>query len=218
MPSLEPDGEKLASLRRALGMTQLELALRAGVSERTIRNSERGHPINHAFLSYIAGALGMPVAEITRPSGELARHARWMKNCATFLTGLQHSMLNRDAKPLAEYLHREFQLHQLGGIPGVETLRIFMGDYRGVGDFDRFVDNTQRFWEQEPGGAITIEAPKGDAETLLVRGYHELRREDGGVAWGRYTYIVDFEGEVIRNVTATIIPCAAPAGVRATAT
>ena len=54
MPSLEPDGAKLASLRRALGMTQLELALRAGVSERTIRNSERGHPINHAFLGYIA--------------------------------------------------------------------------------------------------------------------------------------------------------------------
>ena len=37
MSTVTPCGEKLRDLRNALGLTQLELALRAGVSERTVK-------------------------------------------------------------------------------------------------------------------------------------------------------------------------------------
>jgi transcriptional regulator with XRE-family HTH domain len=211
MPSVIPQSGKLRSLRRALGLTQIELALVAGVSERTIRNAERGRPIDHAFLSFIAGALGVTLSEVAMQSTELADHSRWMKNCEKLLFGLQHSMEKHDPRPLTEYLHPEFELHQVGTIPGVDLLQLVTGDYFGPDEFQRFVERTQQFWAHDLNGSVVIEAPKGDADTVMIRGFHELRREDGGVAWGRFQFVADFEDEKIRAVVATIVPCLRPA-------
>ena len=75
MPSLTPHGEKLRSFRVSLGWSQLDLALRAGVSERTVRNAEKSRPLHHDFLGYLAKALGLPVTEITLPTAEFKTHA-----------------------------------------------------------------------------------------------------------------------------------------------
>lgn len=214
MPSLEPHGEKIASLRRSLGFTQLQLALRAGVSERTIRNAERSRPINHEFLQYIAGGLGLPVEELVVPSGDLATYRRWMKNRGGFLSQVQQAMVEQDTQILLEVVHQDMELHFLGGVPGVDSLQTLIGSYHGIRGVKQFMENAQQFWDSKPGGVVTIEEPQGDADTVLVRGSHELWRCDGGVTWGRFTYVVDFEGERIRRVVSTMIPTVRPVSVR----
>lgn len=57
-------GDKLAALRRRLGFTQLELALRTGVSERTVRNAEGSRPIKRDFLAFIANGLDVPLEDV----------------------------------------------------------------------------------------------------------------------------------------------------------
>lgn len=64
MATQRPRGQHIADFRRALGYSQLELAMKAGVSERTVRNAERGRPIKHSFLGYIAGGLNVPLAAV----------------------------------------------------------------------------------------------------------------------------------------------------------
>lgn len=214
MPSLEPHGEKLASLRRLLGFTQLQLALRAGVSERTVRNAERGRPINREFLQYIAGGLGIPVEELIVQKEELATYRRWMKNRGGFLSQLERAMVEQDTQVLLDVLHQDLELHFLGGIPGVDSLQTLLGSYHGIDGVKQFMENVQEFWDSKPGGAVAIEAPQGDADTVLVRGSHELWQRDGGIAWGRFTYVVDFEGERIRRVVSTMIPSVRPVDVR----
>lgn len=214
MPSLEPHGEKLASLRRSLGFTQLQLALRAGVSERTVRNAEHGRPINHEFLQYIAGGLGVTLGDVVVQAVDLAAHRRWEKNRGGFLSGVERAMQEQNTKVLIEVVHQDFEMHFLGGIPGVDSLQTLMGSYHGFDGVEQFVENAQRFWDMQPGGAVAIEAPQGDADTVLVRGSHELWRRDGGVAWGKFTYVVDFEGERIRRVVASMIPSERPSNVR----
>ena len=61
MPSVETHGDKLRYFRRARGFTQLELALVAGVSERTVRSAERGRPIRRELVDYLAQALGVDI-------------------------------------------------------------------------------------------------------------------------------------------------------------
>lgn len=214
MPSLEPYGDKIASLRRSLGFTQLQLALRAGVSERTVRNAERSRSINREFLQYIAGGLGVAAEELIVPAAEIADYRRWMKNRGGFLSRVELAMIEQDSACLADVVHEDFELHFLGGVPGVESLRSFLGSYYGVDGVKQFMENAQRFWELKPGGSVTLEEPQGDADTVLVRGSHELWRRDGEVVWGKFTYVVDFEDERIRRVVSTMIPSVRPVGVR----
>jgi transcriptional regulator with XRE-family HTH domain len=60
--------------RSDLGLTQAELALRAGVVERTVQNIEAGKRPQPLTLAAIARALGMETAELRRiADGETAR-------------------------------------------------------------------------------------------------------------------------------------------------
>ena len=214
MASLEPHGEKLASLRRDLGYTQLELALRVGISERTVRNAERGRPINRDFLTYLAAGLGVTLAEVVIPPLELQRQQRWEKNVATTMAGIQRAMAEQDPGMMLEVAHHDCEMHFLGGVPGVDSVQTLMGDYHGWNGIHQFIENVRDFWEQRPGGAFTLEEPLGSGDVLLIRGTHELWQRDGGVAWGRFTYVVDYEDDRIRSVVTTMAPTPPPSGVQ----
>lgn len=64
---LQLRGELIRSLRLAKGWSQLDLAQRAGVGERTIRNAESGRVIEGSTASYIAGALEITLDMLVRP-------------------------------------------------------------------------------------------------------------------------------------------------------
>ena len=71
------DGRRLRELRRARGLTQIELAVISGVSARTIRNAEAGRPIRVDFLKFLATAVGVPATDLAADATACAtRHAK----------------------------------------------------------------------------------------------------------------------------------------------
>lgn len=58
------DGEKVRALRRQRAMTQVQLASRARVSERTVASVERGNRISLNTIRAIAAALEVEVEEL----------------------------------------------------------------------------------------------------------------------------------------------------------
>lgn len=52
-------GLKISALRKYKGMTAKELALRAGISEPTLRNAEHGRSVGTDVIAKISDALGV---------------------------------------------------------------------------------------------------------------------------------------------------------------
>ena len=60
---------RITELRIAAGMTKTELARRAGINERTVRNIESGvYEPSLATARKLAGALGVPFDELFEPA------------------------------------------------------------------------------------------------------------------------------------------------------
>jgi transcriptional regulator with XRE-family HTH domain len=69
---VEPNGAKIAELRKQNGMTQEDLAKKAGYSERLLRDIERkNHAVPVTTITEIATVLNVAPGEITRtPAGD----------------------------------------------------------------------------------------------------------------------------------------------------
>lgn len=99
MTTLRAQGRKLARLRRMLGYSQLQLAIRAGVSERTVRNAECGHSIKRDFLEFIASGLQVPLFEVLEDEFEL--DSKWVARADAVQSELEDafSALRSDVSP-----------------------------------------------------------------------------------------------------------------------
>ena len=60
----------LGEYRRDAGLTQAELAERAGFSTLTVLRAENGRPVNTVTLAKLADALGVDPGELMRPENE----------------------------------------------------------------------------------------------------------------------------------------------------
>lgn len=201
MPSLQPYGAKLASLRRALGLTQLELAARSGVSERTVRNAERGQPVKRSFLEFIAGGLGVPLSEIVMPSGELDLHQRWLRHVERLLAGLQRVVEDHDGSVAVELAHDNIQMHVETRMPNFSAAHVLAGEYRDTAGVQRYVENAFRFWElAREGEEYYVEPPTGGGDVVVIRGGQLFRCDDDTLAWTRTLYVCEFEQEKLRRV------------------
>lgn len=61
--------DELKRLREARALTQEALALKCGVSRKTIQRMERGDPMRQETLAFVAGALGVAVPDFTEAAG-----------------------------------------------------------------------------------------------------------------------------------------------------
>lgn len=216
MPSLQPYGAKLASLRRALGLTQLELAVRCGVSERTVRNAERGQAVKRSFLEFIAGGLGVSLHEIVLPSGEFEIHLRWLRHVERLLSALQRVVTEHDASDAIDLAHSDIRLHSETRMPNFSPAHVLAGEYRDMAGIERYVANAFRFWELARGGDNYFVAPPiGGGDVVVIRGGQQFRCDDDELAWTSTLYVCEFEQERLLRIDQFLGPGEGPkAGVK----
>jgi transcriptional regulator with XRE-family HTH domain len=181
MASVVPHGEKLRHLRRALGWTQLELALRAGVSERTVRSAERGRPVRRDFLDYLAGALGVDLQELAREPAILDGLLRWRRNAETLIQNLVRYQYGRDAGPFLELLHSNFRLEIRAdqGIYAAGMAREIQGEFVGASGFQRSVDNSLEFDSRPIERSLIFHTPVGDDNLIVLRAFEAITYING---------------------------------------
>jgi len=207
MPSLQPYGAKLASLRRALGLTQLELAARCGVSERTVRNAERGQLIKRSFLEFIAGGLGVSLHEIVLPSCEFQRHLRWQRHVDRLLGVLQRVVTEHDASDAIDLAHNSLRLRAETRMPNFSAAHVLAGEYRDTAGIERYVENADRFWELAGKSEnYFVEAPIGGGDVVVIRGGQQFRCDDDQLAWTHTLYVCEFEQERLLRIEQFLTP------------
>jgi transcriptional regulator with XRE-family HTH domain len=206
MPSLQPHGAKLANLRRALGLTQLELAVRSGVSERTIRNAERGNPLKRSFLEFIAGGLGVPVTEIIIPCAEVDLHLRWKRHVERLTAGLQRVAEQHDSSDLYDLAHRDITMQIETHLPNFSAGTILRGEYRRIEGVQQFVENGYRYWEVCGDGDYYVEAPTGGGDVVVMRGGQQVRLDDDRQQWMQFLYVFQFEQERLLRMDEYLAP------------
>jgi transcriptional regulator with XRE-family HTH domain len=129
------DAGRLRRLRLARGLTQIELALSAGVAERTVRHAEHGRPIRPDFAKFLAVALGAELADLMEDPGDLRRVRREQRNVQQFL-GAVDAWANRyDWIELKNLVMRNclFRSPYPAMIP-------FSGEFRGLDGLKHFFE------------------------------------------------------------------------------
>jgi transcriptional regulator with XRE-family HTH domain len=179
MASVEPHGEKLRHLRRALGWTQLELALRAGVAERTVRSAERGRPVRREFLDYLAGALGVELPELAREPGALAGFVCWRRNAQAVNDGVTRLCWDGDAGPLVEMLHPKFEIEYHDRAPHELNMAGMAGVFQGTSDIQRSIDNALEFRSRIIERRTIAHPPVGYGNVVIVRASDEFTASNG---------------------------------------
>lgn len=199
MPSLKPHGEKLRSLRESLGWSQLELAIRAGVSERTVRNAEKGQPLRHVFLGYLAKALGLPLAEIAQPNRELAIHRRWETHVERLAQILRELTTNHDGSGILDLLHPNVQLDCFGSPCEFEPMNEQFNSYYGESGVKRYLEFGQRTLDACSQIEFNIAPPHGGGDLVLFRS-HDRYVSRCGLAFSTKSFnLVEFNrGRIFR--------------------
>jgi transcriptional regulator with XRE-family HTH domain len=128
MGSIQTFGNEIRDLRLRLGLTQLQLAELASVSERTIRSAEKNQRISCSHVSYIAEALGVAAIQIARPPIVSANGHK-----GPALHRVWEVMLGRlPALSLESHLHRDIQIHNCGHAAGIPQPEQFFRRYAGI--------------------------------------------------------------------------------------
>ena len=198
MASVEPHGEKLRHLRRALGWTQLELALKAGVSERTVRSAERGRPVRREFLDYLAGALGVDLQELAREPATIAGLVRWRRNARVLSENLVRLHYERVEGPFIEMLHPKCELNIRWDqgpqeIYAAGMARDLQGKFIGVSGFQRQIDLALEFSSRLLERNYSMHPPLGDENLVILRGSEAFTDINGyrESAWSVQTFEFD---------------------------
>lgn len=102
-------GDIVRSLRRSRGWSQLDLAERAGVGERTIRNAEMGRVIEGSTASYIAGALDVSLELLLKSHSSSPQF-----DIRYFEQAFRDAFLYGRTHPLQSILHPECRWRMIG--------------------------------------------------------------------------------------------------------
>ncbi len=103
------DGELVRSLRKMYGWSQQLTAEYAGVSERTIRNAEKGHTLELHIAECIAGALNTTISQLSVEKAvisDLQRLGNWIEE---FEEDLSRSIQKKHFASFCRRLHPEIE-------------------------------------------------------------------------------------------------------------
>ncbi len=206
MPSIAPLGDRLNALRRRLGFTQLELAGRSGVSERTIRNAEQGRPIKRDFLEYIAAGLGVSVDDVIYVSPELSSPFRWQQNLENLMTSLRGVFSENPRLDVLAFAHPEMTCHVQGSIPGLAREEQLFGEFQGAARIQQLL-GAVRILRREYGDVYYyLEKPVGGGDSVVIRCSLEVPLRNGGFYPLRSVSVCEFEMFRLKRVDVYIAP------------
>ncbi len=205
MTAITPLGDKIRSFRAARGYTQLQLALAAGISERTVRTAEKGVPLRQEFLEFIAGVFGAPWEEFAEQQA-LVGGQRWEDRVALLTTEVRRSMDQLVPSRLLDVVHREFAMKFQGGFPGVPAVDRISGDYRGRDGVKRLVEDVRAFWALCPHTRVVTEPHTGGGDVIIFRCHLELPHQDGSLVWGDCSFICEFDGDLLMRLDIFLAP------------
>jgi transcriptional regulator with XRE-family HTH domain len=137
MRGIVVNGRRLREIRAAAGLTQRELAMRAGVAERTVRHAEAGQRVRADFLGYLAKSLGVAISELADDQGELCVAEREQRRVALILEAIAARIGEGNWAELVNLLSRDARVV----VPGPEVVPI-CGEYRGADGIQRLHDRS----------------------------------------------------------------------------
>ena len=193
-PRIQPLSERIRGLRRARRLTQLQLATLADVSERTIRNAEKGLPVRLASLAAISVALDADYEDLVNDREQLLYVQNSHGRASLVLEMLQHLATETTSLPLRDVSHSGIRL-RINGPVWLPNL----GEYRGFDQLDKWDAEYRKYQERVPRG-VRIEEIHGAGDFVIARGcdiYPEESLTTKQHAW--WTNVLQFEeGRVVR--------------------
>ena len=206
MPSVTPKGALISQIRRSQGFTQLELALRAGVSERTVRNAERGQAIKHDFLKFIASGLGVSLPEVVHSVDHLQLREHWQLNVDRLLSGFGALLIEHDPSRLLSFVDREVAIRREGGFPEMAFGYHLFGEFRGAAEAEGLLDDCCQFWQTCGDVDHYVETPVGAGDVVVLRYGHEVPLRNGSLGWVRSVVVCEFSGESLVRLEEHVVP------------
>jgi transcriptional regulator with XRE-family HTH domain len=181
-------GDRVRDLRKAQGMTQEQLAEKAGLDVKTVRKAEQGRRLDLGTITKLCFVLKTDLRHLIRPS----RSARELEiRRRDVVIHWQRAFNDRDLDGLKGCYHGDAVLH----LPGAPLIS-FGGMFTGQKEIGRA---TQIFWKNCPPELLD-EKDYGilvSDETVVVQGHKEVRLSDGSRNPLHYMQIIKFAGELI---------------------
>jgi transcriptional regulator with XRE-family HTH domain len=208
--TLIPQGDKLRSFRVALGYSQEELAARAGVSDRTVRNAEKSRPLRREFLDFIAQALGVSLELLVEPSHELLIHRRWQRNVDRLTATLGELVANHDATRLMDLIQPKIELNCVGENCYLPVFAAHYGAYRGAAGVARYIESGRRLFDLCDVVEFQITPPQGGGDVIMFRSHDRYQTHSGRSFFTDIVHVVEYDHERIARLSQfhTFVPIA----------
>ena len=187
------DSRRFRQIRIAGGLTQRELAVRAGVGERTVRNAEAGRPVRLDFARYLAAALGVEVKDVVRAQDGLRFALTEEEQARRVSTALLTYFRDSDLSEMKSLVANDVRIKypDLGGLP-------ISGEYRGIDGIRRILNESiETVAYDKP---FTISEIRSSGRFVILSGIDYVRSlatEKTIDFWWQHVYEFD-EGRVAR--------------------
>jgi transcriptional regulator with XRE-family HTH domain len=193
MRGIHVDGQRFRDIRKARGLSQVELAALAGVGERTVRNAESGRAIRLDFLRYLASALGVDSLDIAVTTEQVRAAVGAESRSARVLTAIEVLAKHRDFSELYNLTDKYVRI----AMPRIPRMP-FGGEWRGHDQFRRLEELTNESIEYDrPPEILEIRA---SGKFVILSGWEWVHAAATDKSWSsHWLHVYEFEkGRVIR--------------------